>query len=268
MFQSLRKLLGARSQPARHSVPPGERVYAIGDIHGRLDLFEELIHAIERDDMEAPPPVRTTVVLLGDLVDRGPRSAQVVARAREWQIRRPVRILAGNHEEMFLESFGNTDILRHFLKHGGRETLMSYGLSERAYNDSTLEELRRLMTSLVPQQDRDFIAAFEEQVVIGDYLFVHAGIRPEIPLEEQDRRDMLWIREPFLSYQDAHPFMVVHGHTIFETVDEQPARIGIDTGAFRSGVLTAIVLEGDTRRYIQAVEETGLIAIHKGDTTG
>lgn len=268
MFDSLRKLLGSRSRPPRHSVPPGERVYAIGDIHGRLDLFDELIHAIERDDMESPPPGRTTVILLGDLVDRGPGSAQVLARAREWQIRRPVRILAGNHEEMFLESFESPEILRHFLKHGGRETLMSYGLSERMYNDATLEELLLLMDRLVPRHDRDFIAGFEEYVVIGDYVFVHAGIRPEVPLEEQERRDMLWIREPFLSYPEPHPYMVIHGHTICSAVDERPGRIGIDTGAFRSGVLTAIVLEGDRRRYIQAVEETGLIAIHKGDWAG
>ena len=268
MFDQFRKLFGKSHKPARHALPPGERVYAIGDIHGRLDLFDELIHAIERDDMESPPPGRTTVVLLGDLVDRGPSSAQVIARAREWQVRRPVRILAGNHEEMFLDAFESTEILRHFLKHGGRETLISYGLSERTYNNVTLENLRQMMAGLVPQHDRDFIAGFEDYVTIGDYLFVHAGIRPEVPLEEQQRRDMLWIREPFLRYEEAHPYMVVHGHTIFETVDEAPNRIGIDTGAFRSGVLTAVVLEGDKRRYIQAVEETGLIAIHRGETAG
>ncbi|MFN4114041.1 MAG: metallophosphoesterase family protein [Sphingomonadaceae bacterium] len=268
MFASLRNLFVRKDQPPRPSVPPGERVYAIGDIHGRLDLFEELIHAIERDDLESPPRGQTTVVLLGDLVDRGPSSAQVIARAREWQIRRPVRILAGNHEEMFLESFDSTEILRHFLKHGGQETVLSYGLSPATYNDASLEEIRQLMHQIVPRHDRDFLAGFEPWVSIGDYLFVHAGIRPEVPLAEQQRRDLLWIREPFLRYTGPHLQFVIHGHTICETVDEQDNRIGVDTGAFRSGILTAIVLEGEHRRYIQAVEEAGLIAIHKGEQAG
>lgn len=267
MFNQLRKLFGkSAASAATHALPPGERVYAIGDIHGRIDLFDALINAIEQDDRDTPPAGQTTIILLGDLVDRGPGSAQVVARAREWQARRPVRILAGNHEQMFLDSFDNNDILRHFLRHGGRETLLSYGLDEEVANAITLEELGEMLPGLVPQEERDFIAGFENCVAIGDYLFVHAGIRPGLPLEEQTRHDMLWIREPFLGYEDDHPFMVVHGHTIFETVDERPNRIGIDTGAFRSGILTALVLEGSGRRYIQAVEDGGLITIHKGDS--
>lgn len=263
MLERLRKLLGADQPPAavRHAVPAGERIYAIGDIHGRLDLFEALIEAIERDDREAPPAA-TTVILLGDLVDRGPASAQVVARARDWQARRTVRVLAGNHEEMFLDSFEDIEILRHFLKHGGRETLLSYGYDQQAYDRATLEEVQHTMAQLVPQHERDFIAAFESCIVAGDYLFVHAGIRPEVPLDQQDRRDMLWIREPFLRFARPHPFMVVHGHTITETADEQPNRIGIDTGAFRTGVLTALVLEGESRRYIQAVaDDDGQVSI-------
>ncbi len=100
----------------------------------------------------------------------------------------------------------------------------------------------------------------------GDYLFVHAGIQPEVAIEQQLRRDLLWIREPFLRYSAPHAQMVVHGHTICETIDERANRIGIDTGAFRSGVLTALALEGTERRYLQAVAEDGQIAIHKGET--
>lgn len=265
MFDSIRKLLGASKRPApvRHAIPDGERIYAIGDIHGCNDLFDELIDAIERDDLESPAIGRTTVILLGDLVDRGPGSAAVVARAREWQIRRPVRILAGNHEEMFLDSFENIEILRHFIKHGGRETLLSYGLDQKVFDEATLEELQALMPQLVSRQDHDFIAGFERSIAIGDYLFVHAGIRPGVPIEEQEPRDMMWIREPFLRFEDPHPFMVIHGHTISESIDEQSNRIGIDTGAFRSGVLTALVLEGDRQRYIQAVRDGADIVIHK-----
>lgn len=263
MFEPLRQLFRSRQASlAQPVLPLGERAYVVGDIHGRLDLFEQLIDAIERDDSLAGT-ASTTVVLLGDLIDRGPHSAQVVARAREWKTERPLRILAGNHEEMFLDSFEDTAILRHFLKHGGRETLLSYGISEKVYNNATVDELQTMMHSMVPVADRQFIEAFENYVEMGDYLFVHAGIRPEIELSEQERHDMLWIRDAFLRYSDRHSHVVVHGHTIFEEIDERPNRIGIDTGAFRSGRLTALVLEGEERRYIQAVEESGAIAIHE-----
>ena len=265
MFEPFRKIFSARSEARRPAVPAGQRIYVVGDIHGRLDLFEDLIGAIERDDLEAPP-ADTTIVLLGDLVDRGPESAGVVARAREWQAARRVRILAGNHEEMFLESFEDTNLLRHFLKHGGRETLLSYGVTPERYNDSTLEELQELLHGAVPSADRDFLRGLEECFVIGDYLFVHAGILPEVPIEDQARHDMLWIRERFLRYPDRHSHVVVHGHTIQEDIDERDNRIGIDTGAYRTGRLTALVLEGAARRYIQAVDGAGAITIHKRET--
>ena len=247
------------------SVPPGERYYVVGDIHGRLDLFDPLIDAIERDDSEATA-ARTTVVLLGDLVDRGADSAGVVARAREWQRTRAVRIVAGNHEEMFLESFENTKVLRNFLRHGGRETVLSYGLDRARYNEASLEELQAMMKAAVPAEDRAFLASFENYVEAGDYLFVHAGIDPEQPLAEQERHNLLWIRDRFLHHAEPLSHVVVHGHTIFDEVDVQPHRISIDTGAFMSGRLTALVLEGETRRLIQAVErEDGTIAIEAGE---
>src|SRR5690606_22789493 len=137
-------------------VPEGERIYVVGDVHGRLDLFTVLVDAIEADDRDAAAAA-TTIVLLGDLVDRGPDSAGVIAQTRALQARRPVRILAGNHEEMFLQSFDDRSILRHFLKHGGRETLFSYGISRDLYNESTLDELQHLMRKAVPQADRDFL---------------------------------------------------------------------------------------------------------------
>ncbi|WP_338445438.1 metallophosphoesterase family protein [Pelagerythrobacter marensis] len=260
MFEPLRKIFRSRTRLPAPAVPEGQRVYAIGDIHGRLDLFDELIAAIERDD-EAAGPAQTTIVLLGDLVDRGPDSAGVVRRARELQARRPTRILAGNHEEMFLESFGDRRLLRHFLKHGGRETLLSYGVPRKRYNDSTLDELQALMHETVPAADREFLAAAEEYIVIGDYLFVHAGILPEVSLEEQSRHDMLWIRDRFLKYSGRHSHVVVHGHTICPEIEECDNRIGIDTGAYRTGKLTALVLEGQSRRYIQATDDDGDLSV-------
>ncbi|WP_119084728.1 metallophosphoesterase family protein [Altererythrobacter sp. B11] len=261
MFQSLRHFFSRRSRvlPGEAArVPEGERVYAIGDIHGRLDLFEALIAAVEEDDA-AGAPAETQVVLLGDLVDRGPDSAGVIARARDWQRRANVRILGGNHEEMFLRSFDDTETLRHFLRFGGRETLLSFGVSPRRLADAEPEEAQELMRRAVPQDVRDFIAGFEEMIAIGDYLFVHAGIEPGLPLEEQDPRALRWIREPFLSHGESHGAVVVHGHTITEAPDDRGNRIGIDTGAYASGRLTALVLEGDQRRFIETVERDGQI---------
>lgn len=253
MFASLRNLFGSAPEPVRSAVPHGTRYYVIGDVHGRRDLFDELIAAIERDDSEKEP-ADTTVVLLGDLVDRGPDSAGVVSRAIEWQTRRRVVLLAGNHEEMFLDSFETEGVLRHFLRHGGRQTLLSYGLPRAQYDAATIEELQALMPQIVPQSHREFLSAATNHFVAGDYLFVHAGIFPDVPLNEQQEHHLRWIREPFLDHSAQHEYMVVHGHTITEEVDLRNNRVGIDTGAYRTGRLTALVLEGEQRRLIQAVE--------------
>lgn len=241
-------------------VPDGQRYYVVGDIHGRLDLLKALAQAIEEDDT-ASGSADTTIVLLGDLVDRGPDSAGVIQFARDWQQRRKLRILAGNHEEMFLESFDDKEVLRHFLKHGGRETIMSYGLTREQFNEFSVGDLYKKLPQLIPQEDRDYIAAFEDIIVTGDYAFVHAGIDPLRPLDEQKRRDMLWIRDRFLRHEGPLPKVIVHGHTIFGEVHDCGNRIGIDTGAFRSGILTALRLDGADRRIIQAREDGDAISI-------
>ncbi|NVE94795.1 metallophosphoesterase family protein [Altererythrobacter lutimaris] len=252
-------LLGRETAPRRlPRVPAGTRYYVIGDIHGRMDLFAALIGEIEADD-NASDPADTHIILLGDLVDRGPDSAAVVQRAREWTQTRKVRILVGNHEEMFLRSFDEIDVLHQFLKHGGRETVLSYGLSPEQFSEMTLDEHFAALPLLVPQADRDFIASFEEMIIAGDYAFVHAGVDPDLPFNQQQRTDLLWIREKFLSHRGPLPKVVIHGHTIFNEVVDCGNRIGIDTGAFRTGVLTALVLEADSRRLIQAIEEDGAV---------
>jgi serine/threonine protein phosphatase 1 len=265
MFNRLRDLFRPKPAARLPAVPDGTRYYVIGDIHGRLDLFEAMIGAIEDDDSRASP-ADTRIVLLGDLVDRGPDSAGVVARARAWQQARKVRVLAGNHEEMFLTAFEKPEALRHFLKHGGRETVLSYGLSKKQYATLSLDEIFALLPSLVPLSEREYVASFETMIRAGDYVFVHAGIDPARPLAEQKRSDLLWIRERFLNHEGPLEKVVVHGHTIFPKVMDCGNRIGIDTGAFRSGVLTALVLEGDQRRIIQArCNDGGPIEIFHGD---
>ena len=249
MIQSLRQLFGSPDKDKVPAIPAGRRIYAIGDIHGRDDLFEAMIGAIEEDAAGHPDSM---VILLGDLVDRGPESAGVLIRARGWQQRRPVRILAGNHEEMFVESFRRKEVLRHFLRFGGRETLLSYGIQPRARGKAELAALQELMAAVVPEDHLEFIRGFEELIVVGDYAFVHAGIAPEVALKAQQPQDLRWIREPFLSYRGAHSHVIVHGHTIYDRAVIRPNRIGIDTGAFHSGRLTALVLEGTERRLIEA----------------
>jgi serine/threonine protein phosphatase 1 len=266
MLETLRALFRP-ARPARlPRVPAGRRYYVIGDIHGRLDLYEALIAAIEEEIAADRAGLAMRVVLLGDLIDRGPDSAGVIARTQEWQRQRPVRVLAGNHEEMFLEAFARPEMLRHFLKHGGFETLLSFGITRQQLASLELEEIFALLPKVVPQAVRDYIAAFETMIRAGDYVFVHAGIDPARPLAEQRRSDLLWIREPFLTHEGPLEKVVVHGHTIFDHVMDCGNRIGIDTGAFRSGVLTALVLEGDQRRILQArAEDGGSVAVLHGD---
>lgn len=265
MLKLLKSLVsGGRTEPVAPPtlVPPGQRVYAVGDIHGRLDLFEQMIALIEADDSArnsecpAQAPVQTTVILLGDLIDRGPDSAGVIAAARAWMQRRRVRILAGNHEEMFLGAFERDETLRHFLRHGGRETLLSYPIDPDDYARMTLEELRAAMPDFVPQDDLAFLRSLEDQVRIGDYVFVHAGIRPGVPLDEQVPGDMRWIRGEFIADRSPRDFAVVHGHTIVDEPELSPLRLGIDTGAYASGRLTAVGLEGAERWLLVAQDDS------------
>lgn len=258
MIKTIRKLFRAPPERAPAAVPAGERVYAVGDIHGRRDLLDCLIHAIDEDDAQRAP-ARTTVILLGDLIDRGPDSAGVIAAAREWAMRRRVRIIAGNHEEMLLLAFHKEDVLRSFLRHGGRETVLSYPVDRGAYAEADFEGVQALMREAIPPADLEFIRGFEDVIRIGDYLFVHAGIAPEVPIEEQRPGDLRWIREPFLSHSGDHGCVVVHGHTITDDTVLRPNRIGIDTGAYFSGRLTALCLEGTGRWLIETSDEDGQV---------
>jgi serine/threonine protein phosphatase 1 len=252
MLQFFKSIFSDKEQTRMPSVPAGQRVYAVGDIHGCLELFDRLIAAIEEDDAAAAPAT-TTVILLGDLVDRGPDSAGVLRRARAWQQTRNVRILLGNHEEMFVKSFDSEDMMRHFMRHGGRQTVLSFGVRPKDLSAATIPEAQQLMREVVPASEIAFIETFEDMIRLGDYLFVHAGVDPDAPLDAQREQDLRWIREPFLSHSEPLELVVVHGHTISEQPQQTANRIGIDTGAYASGRLTALVLEGSRRRFIEAV---------------
>lgn len=233
------------------SVPPGERVYAIGDVHGRLDLLETLLDWIDADDAMRRP-ARSTVVFLGDLIDRGPHSRQVIDHviARDWR-GRAVRHLQGNHEEvMLLALSGDLEGMRFWSRIGGEATLESYGVPRAVVSQGTAQDMVDALLPLVPRAHTAFLNKMEDRIAIGNYLFVHAGIRPGIAVEKQKVSDLRWIRDEFLAHEGDHGAVVVHGHTITDEVEEYPNRIGIDTGAFASGRLTALVLDGDERDYL------------------
>lgn len=256
VLERFTKFLRPRQGNARISslgarIPEGQRVYAIGDVHGCADLLARLLELIEADD-SAREPADTTVVFLGDLVDRGPDSARVLDMVAYLQTRRNVRLIAGNHEEMFLASFGCDRVLRQFLHHGGRETILSYMGDAEAYARLTIEELREQLPGLVPERHLQLLRSMDNVLIIGDYVFVHAGIRPSVPLAEQSERDLRWIRKDFLEADFEPGFVVVHGHTIAPDVMSRPHRIGVDTGAYLHGRLTAIALEGTARWFLQA----------------
>lgn len=234
-------------------VPDGVRIYAIGDIHGRNDLLQALLTKINTDDATRGP-TDTQIIFLGDLMDRGADSAGVIETAMALKASgKKIRFLMGNHEEVFVRACRKNDpkITRFFLRIGGEATVLSYPITRMEYMTLDMEQLSERLTSLVPQEHLEFIDAFEDQIVIGDYAFVHAGIRPGVPLSEQKPSDLRWIREEFVDQRGDLEKVVVYGHTIYDDIEERGSRIGIDTGAYASGKLTALALEGGERWYLQ-----------------
>lgn len=233
------------------TIPEGRRVYAIGDVHGRNDLLQQLLEKIVRDDGERDQ-AQSEIIFLGDLVDRGPDSAGVIDTAMQLKSDRGnVRFLMGNHEEVYLAAAtGDEKSVRFFNRIGGRETILSYEISKEEYIDLDISQLAARIPTLFPREHVDFVSGFEDQIIIGDYAFVHAGIRPGIPLAEQRKKDLRWIREEFLATREAHEKVIVYGHTISDDVVEAGNRIGIDTGAYYSNKLTALALQGPERWYL------------------
>lgn len=240
-----------RRAPGR--LPEGRRIYAIGDVHGRLDLLRALIAAIDTEQKDAGT-ARPTLVLLGDYVDRGPDSRGVV----ETLIEDPLPAfecvhLRGNHEDSFLRFLDDIAVGPSWLYYGGAETLASYGIAASRDEDDPVQlaALQVAFAAALPDSHRAFMRGLEPCRAIGGYLFVHAGVRPGVPLAEQSIDDLLWIRGEFLRSAEDHGHVVVHGHTIDRKPQVRRNRIGIDTGAFATGVLTCLVLEGDRYRLIQ-----------------
>ena len=245
-----------RKASRARSAPAGRRAYAVGDVHGCLDQLNRLLEQVEADHASRPP-AQGYVVFLGDLVDRGPDSCGVLERLHGYKPAglQPV-FLMGNHEEFFLRVLdGDAQLINQWLTFGGHELATSYGLTSGWLAGATSEAIVQALAAAVPTRHRAFVRGFGDSFRFGDYLFVHAGIRPvehRVALDAQAPSDLRWIREGFLNDASEHGALVVHGHTIVAEPQERPNRIGIDTGAYKGGPLTALGVDGDERWYLQA----------------
>ena len=245
-----RPRLGKRSAPP--AVPPGARVYAVGDIHGEIGALARLV-AMIRDDAAAAAIGRRVLVFLGDYVDRGLGSRQVI----DFLLDDPAPgfetvFLKGNHDACLLAFLEDADAGLDWFGVGGQATLLSYGvpLPPGPRDAAWLERVRAAFARALPGRHKAFLERLSLFHLEGSYAFVHAGIRPGIPLEEQQEQDLLWIRDAFVHDRRNHGRVVVHGHSVTERPENLPNRIGIDTGAYATGHLTCLVLEGESRRFL------------------
>lgn len=234
-------------------IADGMRIYAIGDIHGRLDLLE-IMHDKIAVETASDRPGRRIIIHLGDYVDRGPDSAGVLEFLSNVTQTDPDMIaLAGNHEHGFLDFLEHGEAGSLFPNNGGAQTARSYGVTADFSTDGGLERTSAELRAAVPASHTDFIRKLPLKAEFGDFFFCHAGVRPEVPLESQSDWDLVWIRYDFLDWPDLFEKVIVHGHTPHGEPEVLPNRVNVDTAAFASGVLTALVLEGTEKRFVTAV---------------
>jgi serine/threonine protein phosphatase 1 len=247
-----------KSTPIQQPILQGRRVYAVGDVHGRVDQLTALLKLIQDDCDTGARPSQIDVILLGDYIDRGRDSAAVLDLIEALHLPgMTVTVLRGNHEQVLIDLVyrPRQAQLEQWLSYGGLETLASYGLASQLLYSNDIDAILTAMEQALPKSHLDLLDRLPLTHRIGGYFFTHAGVRPGKPLDAQDERDLLWIREPFLSSKADLGAVVVHGHSISRTVENHPNRIGIDTGAYATGILTAVVLEEDQRRFL----DTGLL---------
>ncbi|MBX3598673.1 MAG: serine/threonine protein phosphatase [Rhizobiaceae bacterium] len=251
------ELAGSTVSYNEATAPAGVRLYAIGDVHGRLDLLQNMLEQID-NELNRDRPADWRIILLGDYVDRGPNSRGVLQEliARQQQDSRIIT-LVGNHEYGFLDFLAKPDPTGLFMQFGGIQTAQSYGVVlRRPYahgieeSDTGFRETSAQLQEAVPTAHVRFLKRQPRGCFAGDYYFCHAGIRPGIAIERQDPNDLIWIRSEFLNYTKLHPKLIVHGHTPVSRPDVRDNRVNIDTRAFDSGVLTAFVAEGKQKRFL------------------
>lgn len=243
-----------KKKAPRPQVPDSVRIYAVGDIHGRLDLLDRLLSDIDAD-LARRPVVQPIVVFLGDYVDRGPDSAGVLERLIACDTAFKLVCLKGNHEAFLLQFLDDSALLTDWVRFGGLNTILSYGLSPSLseLTDKKSKEVAEEFCRAIPKSHRVFLAGLSLSFTCGDYFFVHAGVRAGIPFGEQSEHDLLWIRDDFLLHEDFFDKIVVHGHTPVAVPQVMPNRINIDTGAYATGRLTCLVLENDTVQFLNEI---------------
>ncbi len=233
---------GKRRQP-QLPLPEGVRIYAVGDIHGRADLLEDILTRID-DHLAAHPVARPVEVYIGDYIDRGPESFQVIDRLVQRAESHETINIKGNHETFLFEFLKRPSVLRDWSVIGGLETLRSYGLKPPLNPDEVAQhQLSVLLRAAFPKAHRMFLGNLQTFFTCGKYFFAHAGVRPGVPLAKQREEDLLWIRDDFLLYEGDFEKIIVHGHTPVRDIDIRHNRINIDTGAFATGRLSCLVFE-------------------------
>jgi serine/threonine protein phosphatase 1 len=231
-------------------VPDKMRVYAIGDVHGRADLLVQLLRRIDAD-LKANPIAQPIQVFLGDYIDRGPDSREVLALLVARRRNHTMLYLKGNHETYIAQVLSDPSVLSEWNRIGGIYTLLSYGVTPSMSDDpKARKDVAEAFGRALPNSHRQFMQGLALSFTCGDFFFAHAGVRPGIPLRRQRQQDLLWIRDDFLSYEEDFGKVVVHGHTPTNLPDIRANRINIDTGAYATGQLTCLVLEGDQITFI------------------
>jgi serine/threonine protein phosphatase 1 len=243
-------LLASPQKEAKPRVPNGMRIYAIGDVHGRVDLLNAVFERIDAT-LKAHPIEQSVQVFLGDYIDRGPNSREVIDALIARKKEHALVCLKGNHENYPVQFLSDPSVLAEWIQFGGIQTLLSYGVkpSNRDAPRSP-EDVAQSFREALPASHRRFLEGLGLSFTCGDFFFTHAGVRPGVPLGQQHERDLLWIREDFLLHEEDFGKIVVHGHTPAKEPDVRPNRINIDTGAYATGRLTCLVLQADRRVFI------------------
>jgi Calcineurin-like phosphoesterase len=247
------KRLGKKAPAAaaiERRVPDGMRVYCVGDIHGRDDLLRQMAKQVEAD-LEPSSFEEAVTVFLGDYVDRGLGSMRVVEQLACGQWPTSVIALAGNHEDLLMAFLKDEGVIESWRNLGGLETLHSYGVNVGpAMAKRDFGGVQAAFAACFPELHRQFLERLKDSITIGDYFFCHAGVRPGVPLDRQDRNDLLTIRDTFLASKLEHGKLVVHGHTPSLVPEIRFNRIGIDTAGYATGRLTCLVLEKNQQRFL------------------
>lgn len=232
------------------AAPEGVRLYAIGDVHGRFDCLMAL-HAMIAAEIERDRPADWRIIHLGDYVDRGPQSREVMQFLAEACAGDPHMLATlGNHDEGFLKFLADPEDAQLFLDYGGFDTCASYGVVLDTGSRAALHESHRQMLAAMPESHLSFLRDRPRSVAFGDFFFCHAGVRPGVALDAQSPHDLIWIRREFLDHEGLYDKVVVHGHTPGAAAEVKPNRVNLDTKAFETGRLTALVIDGREKRFL------------------